>query len=323
MLEIKEIPANKTCTSVLQEWHKPRGDSIEPEPVMKCSFSKASSDKDGKRTLHPVTCKVYDARGKDLRLSGWKQKSVIEMCQYLSNEEKRSHFTYLLSDQECSTTVNTVFGNVPFGSTLAYQLTDLKPNKTSFNFYCPDNSLLPPDQRPQDVLTFPKIPMLASCNQLFTLPEEFSDTTEPILQQININIEQAWHLQNNTVAQAQDKRWVQEREIRLTASNFGKVLYRKKEPSESFIKSIFEPKDLSKVSSIQHGKHNEVIVTSLYARKMQKQLHKNFTVYDCGLVVKPSHPYLGASPDGKVFDPSSTSPFGLLEIKCPYTWCNV
>ena len=82
---------------------------------------------------------------------------------------------------------------------------------------------------------------------------------------------------------------------------FGKVLYRKKEPSESFMKSLFEPEDLSKVSSIQHGKHKEVIVRSLYARKMQKQLHKNFTVYDCGFVVNPSHPYLGASPDGKVF----------------------
>lgn len=224
---------------------------------MKCSFSKASSDKDGKQKLHPVTCKLYDARGRDLRLSGWKQKSVMEICQCLSNEEKRSPFTYLLSDQECSTTVDTVFGNVPLSSTLAYQLTDLKPNNTSLNFYCLDNSLLPPD-----VLTFPKIPMLASCNQLFTLPGEFSDTTEPILQQININIEQAWRLQN-TIAQARDKTWVQEREIRLTASNFGKVLYRKKAPSESFVKSIFEPKDLSKVSSIQHGKHNEVIVRSL------------------------------------------------------------
>ena len=112
MLGIKEIPANKTCTSVPQEWHNPRGNSIEPEPVMKCSFSKASSDKDGKRKLHPVTCKLYDARGRDLRLSGWKQKSVKKMCQYLSNEQKRSPFTYLLSDQECSPTVNTVFGNV-------------------------------------------------------------------------------------------------------------------------------------------------------------------------------------------------------------------
>ena len=52
------------------------------------------------------------------------------------------------------------------------------------------------------------------------------------------------------------------------------------------MKSNFEPKDLSKVSSIQHGKHNEVIARSLYARKVQKQMHKNFTVYDCGLVVQ-------------------------------------
>ena len=101
-----------------------------------------------------------------------------------------------------------------------------------------------------------------------------------------------------------------------------KCFTEKKEPSESFMKSIFEPKDLSKVSSIRHGKTNEVIVRSLYARKMQKQSHKNFTVYNCGLVVNPSYPYLGASPDGKVFDPSSTSPFGLIEIKCPYTWRN-
>lgn len=102
---------------------------------MKCSFSKASSDRDGKRISHPVTCKLYDARRRGLRLSGWKQKSVMEICQYLSNEEKRSPLTYLLSDQECSATVNTVFGNVPLSSTLAYQLTDFKPNKISFNFY--------------------------------------------------------------------------------------------------------------------------------------------------------------------------------------------
>ena len=43
----------------------------------------------------------------------------------------------------------------------------------------------------------------------------------------------------------------------------------------------------------------------------------NFLVFDAGLSVHPSLPYLGASPDGKVFDPSAETPFGLLEIKCP------
>ena len=55
---------------------------------------------------------------------------------------------------------------------------------------------------------------------------------------------------------------------------------------------------------------------------MQKHVHKNFTVYDSGLVANPSHPYPGASPDGKVFDPTSANPFGLLQIKFPYTLKN-
>ena len=43
-------------------------------------------------------------------------------------------------------------------------------------------------------------------------------------------------------------------------------------------------------------------------------------MYDAGLSVNPLWLFLGASPDGKVYDPSdSISPFGLLEIKCPFT----
>ena len=40
MLGITEIPADQTCTSVPQQWHKPRGASIEPEPVMNVPLSK-------------------------------------------------------------------------------------------------------------------------------------------------------------------------------------------------------------------------------------------------------------------------------------------
>lgn len=78
-----EIPADQTCKSVLQQWHKPRNASIKPEPVMKCTFVKASSDQGGKRKLVPVTCKLHDARGK---------QDVMEMCHYLSNKEKHSPF---------------------------------------------------------------------------------------------------------------------------------------------------------------------------------------------------------------------------------------
>ena len=51
---------------------------------------------------------------------------------------------------------------------------------------------------------------------------------------------------------------------------------------------------------------------------MQKQV-PGFAVFDAGLSVHPSFPYLLASPDGKVFYPSTDSKYGLLEIKCPFS----
>jgi len=45
-----------------------------------------------------------------------------------------------------------------------------------------------------------------------------------------------------------------------------------------------------------------------------------FTVGLCELVVDPSLPWLGVSPDAIVIDPLEPS-VGLLEIKCPFTHC--
>ena len=40
----------------------------------------------------------------------------------------------------------------------------------------------------------------------------------------------------------------------------------------------------------------------------------------CGFFICESCPFLGATPDGTVYDPSNSShPFGCLEVKCPYS----
>ena len=44
------------------------------------------------------------------------------------------------------------------------------------------------------------------------------------------------------------------------------------------------------------------------------------TPYDVGLVVNPAFQWLGASSNGKVKYVAGSSPIGLLEIKCPYTY---
>ena len=43
------------------------------------------------------------------------------------------------------------------------------------------------------------------------------------------------------------------------------------------------------------------------------------TVFKSGLVVSMASPFLAASPDGKVIDHGCSKPFGLVEIKCPYS----
>ena len=39
---------------------------------------------------------------------------------------------------------------------------------------------------------------------------------------------------------------------------------------------------------------------------------------ECGLVLQTLFKFLGASPDGLVYDASADEKFGLLEVKCPY-----
>ena len=89
------------------------------------------------------------------------------------------------------------------------QLTDLKETNTTFAFYKPNNCVtLPRDQQPQGVLVFPKIPISSPCSQPFIPPSSFTHTmSDPILQNISINIERAWDLQINTVSQAQEPTW--------------------------------------------------------------------------------------------------------------------
>ena len=318
LLNLKEIPADKTCTSLPQTWSVPRGDQIEPEPVMKCTFAQAFTDQVGKRKRPPISCKLYDARSKKIKKLGWEPGRVLDLCSKLAKESKPPPFSYLLCDQETSSAINTVIGNVPLGSYLGYQLFDKKKSQTLFSVDRPAEKMV--QRQDAQILPFPDIP-LDNSNNSFTLPVNLDEPQSDVLNKITIDLLESRQIQKLTVRQSLEPEWMVQRSMRLTASNFGKVVKRKRPPTEPFLRDIFVPKDLSKVSSIRHGRQQELIARSLYSRKMQKKC-KQFIVYDAGLVVNPSFPYLGASPDGKVYDPTEKDPFGLLEMKNPYTWRN-
>jgi len=318
-LGFKDIPSNATCTSRPQSWHIPRAASIVPLPVMGTHFAKAATD-DRKRQREPVRCKLYDARGPSYK-SGLSSEHVMRHVASMCGREKPPPFSYLLSDQEPSYVVNTVLGNVPVGSPLSYQLQDFgRPNTV---FVC--NALrltIGADLRNQ-CTDFPELPIDPGTvfdEHNLTVLDINNDTSKHHFDEhIMLTIEEARSLEKRTVLQGECPEWLEQHKYRLTASNFAKVVNRVRKPTQAMLRSLFEGSDLSRVRAIAHGRAKEKTARSIYAKKMQKSA-PTFAVFDAGLSVSPAIPYLGASPDGKVYDPIATgSKYGLLEIKCPFS----
>ena len=66
---------------------------------------------------------------------------------------------------------------------------------------------------------------------------------------------------------------------------------------------------LSKGDCVEYG----------YSEVMMFSTRNPVSVFKSGLVVSMASPFLAASPDGKVIDRGCSKPFGLVEVKCPYT----
>ena len=84
------------------------------------------------------------------------------------------------------------------------------------------------------------------------------------------------------------------------------------------VKNMFCNKSLPNVKSIAHGKENEKVARSIYSNKVQTKV-AGFTVFDAGISVNPECPFVGTTPDGKVYDTVENPPYGLVEIKCPFS----
>ena len=56
-----------------------------------------------------------------------------------------------------------------------------------------------------------------------------------------------------------------------------------------------------------------------YEKLQREDGHCDLYVCPSGFVVCEDYPFLGASPDSVVYDPSVSNSFGLAEVKCPYS----
>ncbi|CAN7975563.1 unnamed protein product [Ixodes persulcatus] len=149
-----------------------------------------------------------------------------------------------------------------------------------------------------------------------TFSDAFSPDEWSILTGVQVTPEEARELELNSRQQARSTCWQEARSDRLTASGFGQVDARD-EWAQKVLENLIEPKDLSRVRAVKHGRNNEGSACDRYGSVMKSWGH-NVSLQHCGLVVNLSCPWLGASPDRLVYDPEELT-YGVLEVKCPYS----
>ncbi len=81
-------------------------------------------------------------------------------------------------------------------------------------------------------------------------------------------------------------------------------------------KSFYSP-------ATEWGKKHEEVALKQYEEHQHGSGHDTLSVRKCGFVISEDHPFLGASPDALVCDPTNADQFGLAEIKCPFSSRNV
>ncbi|KAH7980458.1 hypothetical protein HPB49_016325 [Dermacentor silvarum] len=124
-------------------------------------------------------------------------------------------------------------------------------------------------------------------------------------------------LERNSRRQRKSLTWCQERKYRLTASNFGTVLLRR-QWTDKGLGHLTSSKDLSRVPAVRYGIANEAKALQRYEEAL-RNTGRDVQLQCTGLFVNPEYPWLGASPDAIVYDPSEDPPWGCVEVKCPYS----
>lgn len=204
----KEIPAEPSSTSLPQQWDKPRGEKIKAQPVSKMIISRPTNLN---RKRKPVIASYIDTRKMDINIDDIEKLKIL----------KQSPISYLVtSTADC--TVDTPLGVQFIDSALSYHAPLIQPiANPRAAWSCGDTE-------------FPKA--LAPCDlqSVEQLAHEWSN--------LDITQSDANELERSTRLQSSDPRWYTERSKRITASNFGLIMRRKKDINETFMKNTFKKK---------------------------------------------------------------------------------
>jgi len=133
--------------------------------------------------------------------------------------------------------------------------------------------------------------------------------------QVAVSTRDRTSIEHTTREQNRCAVWVQERAKRLTASQVGGIAKMRSNTKRSnkvkeLLYSTFKGSKATMYGTLREDKAREQ-----YVAHQQRNGHLALTVVLSGLVISVDTPWLAASPDGIVHDPTAVSPKGLVELK--------
>ncbi|CAH3169650.1 unnamed protein product, partial [Pocillopora meandrina] len=147
-------------------------------------------------------------------------------------------------------------------------------------------------------------------------PNDLSSNQEALLDHLIVDEAKLNTIEKKTSEQAASQEWQAERKFRYTASNFHTIVKRQRNHN-TLVNNLLHPKPFT-AKQAAHGKTCEPVALREYEKYMFSTRNP-VSVLKSGLVVSMASPFLAASPDGKVIDRGCSKPFGLVEVKCPYS----
>lgn len=130
------------------------------------------------------------------------------------------------------------------------------------------------------------------------------------LNSLKYSPEQVIAVERATTKQRESKRWQEERQFRITASNFGLVIKRQRNHPSLAKQVLYKRPTGSGVASLMWGQQHESDALEAY----RKTLSSENTLKEAGIFISTCG-FLGASPDGLVV--CSGNSVKVVEVKCP------
>lgn len=136
---------------------------------------------------------------------------------------------------------------------------------------------------------------------------------------VKVNVTEIEKVELATRAQSDSALWKEERYKHITASRVGEICkLQKKTKRSTKVESLFYSKFHGNKAT-QYGIDMEQSTRDHYVMYQRQNGHPSLEVQSTGLVISQDNPWIAASPDDRVQDPSSTSLSGLAEYKTPYS----